>query len=99
MVDLLSQIEEITDYDDKKRRFGKNLKVWVSSCGKYLIRYYTHFMGVDIGDSKNYHVVLNNGFCEPISRHGSLESAIRAIRKHRKEQTKNASSSSVKCKI
>jgi hypothetical protein len=87
MVDLLSQIEEITDYNDRNNHFGENLKVWVSSCKVYLIRYYTHFMGVDIGDSKNYHVVLNNGLCEPVSRHGSLEAAIRAFRKHQKEES------------
>jgi hypothetical protein len=81
----MGDVIEITDYEDTKRRFGDDLKVWVSSCGNYLVRYYTHFMGVDIGDSKNYHVVLNNGFCEPVSRHGSLEAAIRAFRKHKKE--------------
>ena len=78
---------EDTEYPmGKLRHYGPEFKVWASLDRMFHIRYYTHFDGVDLCETKNFVLVKNDGNFSPISRHKNLAAAVRRMLKESKNE-------------
>jgi len=83
-IELMRHIVPIK-YDEKHlAQYGEEFSSWESLCKRYHIRYYTHRFDVDLGETKNYRLVKNNGSFKPIGQCRSLRQAIQMMIKYKR---------------